>query len=397
VEGFRLIERIGLTNLLSFGPKGLALELEPLNVLIGPNASGKSNLIAALSLLHAVPSDLSVPIREGGGIAEWLWKGGGDGAEAKLEVVARIGKLGPVVHELRIEHAVPSTKLCFEMVKRNDGVLAAHPAGGAAGVVTAESPGGPGQPDDTPSLRTLNERELPSGRSLLSLGLDRAHYPSLSELADAYGRIAVYSDWKLGPKCPVRQWQPADMPADFLLPDALNVALVLNDLGYRGSVMDRIVQLMRRLNEGFDRVSVRVGSGMVQLFFHENGMEQPIPATRISDGTLRFLCLLSILCHPEPPPLICIEEPELGLHPDMIRTVAELLIEASQRAQLIVTTHSDLLVSALDDVPEAVVVFERGPNGSEARRLEPGKLRDWLKRYSLGEMWLSGELGGTRW
>jgi len=77
---------------------------------------------------------------------------------------------------------------------------------------------------------------------------------------------------------------------------------------------------------------------------------------RLSDGTLRYLCLLTILCHPAPPPLICIEEPELGLHPDILPEVAKMLVDAASRTQLIVTTHSDILVDCLSDHPEAIVV-----------------------------------------
>lgn len=85
MEGARFIERLRLKNLLSFGEAGIDLALEPLNVLIGPNGSGKSNLIEALSLLQAAPGDITVPIRQGGGIAEWLWKGAQAPPTAELE------------------------------------------------------------------------------------------------------------------------------------------------------------------------------------------------------------------------------------------------------------------------------------------------------------------------
>ena len=101
---------------------------------------------------------------------------------------------------------------------------------------------------------------------------------------------------------------------------------------------------------------------------------------RLSDGTLRYLCLLAILCHPEPPPLICIEEPETGLHPDILPTIAELMIEASQRTQFIVTTHSDILVSAFSEIPEAVLVCEKDEDGTHFKRLEKDKLKAWLAR-----------------
>ncbi|HEX8671665.1 MAG TPA: AAA family ATPase, partial [Longimicrobium sp.] len=107
--------------------------------------------------------------------------------------------------------------------------------------------------------------------------------------------------------------------------------------------------------------------------------------------------LLAILCHPSPPPLICIEEPELGLHPDVIPTVVNLLKEASQRTQIIVTTHSDTLVSALTDTPESVIVCETGFDGTSLRRLNQSDLSEWLEKYSLGDMWRIGHIGGTRW
>ena len=86
MEGMREIRTIRLENILSFGPGHEPFPLEPLNVLIGPNASGKSNLIEALSLLAAAPGDLQEPIREGGGIRDWLWKGARSAPTATVEV-----------------------------------------------------------------------------------------------------------------------------------------------------------------------------------------------------------------------------------------------------------------------------------------------------------------------
>jgi predicted ATPase len=85
------------------------------------------------------------------------------------------------------------------------------------------------------------------------------------------------------------------------------------------------------------------------------------------------------------------------LHPDVIPHVADLLMDASKRTQLIVTTHSETLVSRLSEVPESVVVCERDDRGTQLRRLEPEKLRTWLDNYRLGELWRMGEIGGNRW
>lgn len=124
-------------------------------------------------------------------------------------------------------------------------------------------------------------------------------------------------------------------------------------------------------------------------------MAAPVPATRLSDGTLRFLGLLAFLLAPVPPPLVCIEEPELGLHPDATSIVADLLVEASQRTQLIVTTHSDALVSALTEHAESVLVCDHNGEGTTLNRVESDKLKFWMQKFRLGEIWRIGKLGGN--
>ena len=145
-------------------------------------------------------------------------------------------------------------------------------------------------------------------------------------------------------------------------------------------------------------LNVFVSGGTVQIFFQEEGLRQNVPATRLSDGSLRYLCLLAVLCHPTPPPIICIEEPELGLHPDIVPHVAKLLIEASSRSQIFVTTHSDILVDALTNTPEAIIVCEKSDGATQLRRLDDIEgIQSWLDEYRLGEVWMSGAMGGTRW
>jgi hypothetical protein len=167
-----------------------------------------------------------------------------------------------------------------------------------------------------------------------------------------------------------------------------------NDLEHRAGVRHLLIQKLKQFYESFSDVSIKIHGGAVQVFLHEEGLHRPIPATRLSDGALRYLCLLAILCHPSPPPLVCIEEPELGLHPDILPTIAEMLVEASHKTQLIVTTHSDILVDALTSTPEAILVCERQNGTTTMRRLDADALGEWLKKYSLGELWRKGELGG---
>ena len=191
----------------------------------------------------------------------------------------------------------------------------------------------------------------------------------------------------------MRTPQPADLPADSLLADSRNLALVLNHIEHHdGREFDG---LLHRFLPQFERMTTRIEGGQVQFYLHERGLTSPVPATRLSDGTIRFVAILAALLSRSPPPLLCIEEPELGLHPDALAVIGSLLVEASRRTQLIVTTHSDALVSALTADAEAVMTCEKRGSGTVLRRLDAGALGEWLEQYQLGDLWRMGELGAN--
>jgi len=405
MEGKRFIHKIKLTNFLSFGPEGMELELQPLNVLIGPNASGKSNFIEAFAVLKAAPSDLRIPFREGGGVEQWLYRGGENLPTAELQTSVRAGRsrmAGPEAYELHFTvHPEQRHRVwvVHERVDRGDDSAAYLLYGG-----TGYGSWDPGRPSPKRQTLTVDGRpwvgrplgRMPTDQSVLSQLRDAEVHPEITRLGSWFREIGLYRECSLGRGAQARHPQPADLPADRLLDSGQNLALVLNDLEHRAGAKDRVLECLRNVDPQVRDYSVRVIGGTVQLYLEESGLPAPVPATRLSDGTLRYLLLLAMLLHPEPPPVTCIEEPELGLHPDAIRTIGELLIEASQRTQLIVTTHSDFLVAALSEVPEAVVVCERDTGGTRMQRLEPERLTEWLKQYSLGDLWVRGHLGGNR-
>ena len=199
-----------------------------------------------------------------------------------------------------------------------------------------------------------------------------------------------------GAPLPTATPQPSNLPTDALLPQLVNLGLVLNELQNRDE-WTRFNDLLSKFFPRFKRLTTKLLAGSVQVLLHEDGLSVPVPATRLSDGTLRFLALLAILLNPRSTTLICVEEPELGLHPDAMSLLAELLAEASEKTQLIVTTHSDVLVSALTEQADSVLVCDYLENGTELRRLESAKLRHWLEKYRLGEVWRLGKLGGNLW
>lgn len=239
----------------------------------------------------------------------------------------------------------------------------------------------------------LRRESLAPDQSVLAQRKDPDLYPEVTWVGRSFGSIQIFREWTFGRYVPLRQPQPADLPEDSLLPDSRNLALVLNQIEHTGET--RFNDLLRKFFPRFRRMSTRVSGGTVQFYLHETGFTAPIPATRLSDGTIRFVALLATLLTPSPRPLVCIEESELGLHPDAVALLADLLVGASDRVQLVVTTHSDALVSALTNQPDAIVACERPGAGTELRRLDPEKLASWLEDYRLGDLWRMGELGAN--
>ena len=381
-----LIQRLTPMNFLSFGPDNPGIELQALNLLIGPNGSGKSNLIEAINLMRATPRDVRDVTRKGGGVAEWIWKGRPKDAASLECLVAYPTDIQSIRHRLSFHSEAQFFKIVDELVDGDGPPLCYEFRNGKPRLTS------PAFLDPRSDL--LDHVQV--DRSILSQIRDPNRYPELEWLTQNYERIRIYREWSFGRNAVFREPQKADMRNDTLEEDFSNLGLFLNRLKTRFPVAKRaILEGLKDLYDGINDLDVFIEGGSVQVFFTEADFS--IPATRLSDGTLRYLCLLAILCDPEPPPLICIEEPELGLHPDILPTVANLLRAASQRTQLIVTTHSDILVDAMTETPEAVIVCSKEQGKTTMERLDPEGLREWLSKYRLGELWIKGEIGGTRW
>lgn len=391
----RCIESIRLDGFLSFPPGSPAFGLQPLNVLIGPNGVGKSNFIEAFELLAATPVDFASAVRDGGGAGEWLWKGEGGLDQARIEAVLREGT--PTERPLRyaLEFASPREwlKVVDEIVEEKD----PFPGYSEAFFYYRFQQGHPAlnvRDEHGKSVKRRLQREsLRPDQSVLSQRKDPDLYPEVTWLGERFRGFQTFREWTFGRYTPLRQPQKTDLLSDRLAPDSRNLALVLNHIEHEDGA--RFNKALGRFLPRFKRMSTYVRGGVIELFVHEEGFASPIPATRLSDGTIRFMAILATLLSPSPPPLVCIEEPELGLHPDAVVLLAELLAEASSRMQLVVTTHSDTLVSALSSRPQAVVTCQWKGGGTVLKRVDPEELRLWLEKYTLGDIWRMGKLGAN--
>ena len=145
--------------------------------------------------------------------------------------------------------------------------------------------------------------------------------------------------------------------------------------------------------EDFEFITYQAGSATkVKLAWRQKGCDEVMLPWQFSDGSLRFICLAAALCQPEPPELMVIDEPELGLHPEAIELLAEMIEAASERTQVIVMTQSPQLMSrfSIGDI----IVAKRKDGGSTYERLDEKDFKDWLDDYNVGELWQKNVIQG---
>ena len=352
------IQSITPRGLLSFGHQTPPLTLGPLNVLIGPNASGKSNLIDILRLIRAMPVDLQEPVIRGGGLEEWMWRGLWVN-NPSLTLASHLYR-AEYVHEVELYNAFFAREFWIQSERVDYAGKTVYRSDLATNKIAMTSRGECPRETDFHEQHRYNQSGLAQFRS-------SADYYAITVLSDFYAKWRIYDAWQFGRGNIVRAAQQTDLRGDRVEEDYSNLLICLSQLGKSPEAKSQVVQGMADLYPRFVDYEVVVNAGAVQLSFTEKmqGQLRPVPALRLSDGTLRYLCLLAILYNPTPPPVVCIEEPELGLHPDIVVRLAKHLQAASEHMQLIVTTHSDILVDALSDVPESIVVFDN-ENGGDA-------------------------------
>lgn len=386
----RVFQHIKASNLLSFGPEGLDLELQDLNVLIGPNGSGKSNFLEIFELLKSLPrneedsNNLRQVIGKGGGAKEWITKQSNTD-EFDIECVVNVSSdftlSFPIKHYIQYD-------LNDEI--RRERILSLGQMDTSEDSFMLYERGR--KTKSLPEVDNFLPDKIVSKLSILSA---RVLNPLVNFTITTYERIRLYREWSFGRNSIFRVPQRADLRNDRLEQDFSNLGMVLSRLRKDPVTKRKLIAALQDLYAGLSDFEVIVEGNSVQVFFTEGDFS--IPATRLSDGSLRYLCLLAILLDPTPPPLICIEEPELGLHPDMMPKLADLLRDAATRTQLVVTTHSDALVDAFSEQPEAILVCEKHEGRTRIKRLSKVELADWLQEYGLGQLWTKGEIGGTRW
>lgn len=386
VEGFRSFNYV-------------ELQLSPLSVLIGPNGSGKSNFLDLLSLLsQGAYGHLAEGIAARGGFDEVAFKGSPSEIFAQLEFQPTGSfheERAPVTFKLMLRKVGLNPRVWFEQVSKGPDAYHTNPLF----LMHRDKDSCMFRSIKTGQREELAGEEGKALESASELAIfqvkDQDKYPTPYKVLRQLQEWMLYRDIDVGATAPIRQ--PALLrPTVVLAQDGSNLASVLYSIQQQHpATWKDIEEVIETVYPDFHSITFPAegGDGKVVLRWWERPYEKQggFSSNLLSDGTLKLLCLIAILMTPAPPPLICIDEPELGLHPDWVKLVGELLQSATTRTQVIVTTHSPQLVASLE--PSQVIVTEKAGGQTSLSSLPVEKLQKWLAEFNLGELWLSGHFG----
>lgn len=356
IEGYKSIQ-----NLSDF-------ELKKLNVLIGGNGAGKSNFIEVFRLLRAmVDQNLGKFALERGSADGFFFNGPKHTPEIKMHFT-----FGDNEYRFTLTTTADERFLIAEEQQK-------YIKGGWRTIASSEFES------------ALQQRKAESGIEYPK-GVGYYVYKAVSNWM-------VYHFHDTSATAPMRKYEIVEDNAR-LRADASNIAPFLLKLKLNNSYKEeyeRIVDAIRLVIPFFDDFLLeprQFGEAeKVRLTWTQKGSDYPMQPYHLSDGSIRFICLATALLQPVLPSTILIDEPELGLHPYAIEVLAELIREASERTQVIISTQSPALVDYFS--PEEVVVVNRKQGASTFERLSEDDLSQWLEDYSLGELWRKNVIVGA--
>jgi len=392
-----MLKSIRLQNFFGFQDCTINLE-KGANVLVGINGSGKSNFFKAVKLLKQMPTS--------DGITDLLFPefGGFDNIFfAKKQPINRIfltALLSTVDNEDYLFSDYSSYTYSFEIYNPTRAVfyLSENVIGITKNGDESELLNSNGINEYTILVKEklLQKKIKNSSKSLLSEGMMDSLHNFIYDLKEDLSEVRIYDNINTSKESSIRKLNPPRLE-NYLLPDGSNLSSLLNDIKLTDKeTYNRIVGALKNVSNKFLGIEFKQLSGFIEMWLEEDGLNRAISPIHISDGTLKFLCLIAILYNPNRGSVVCIDEPELGLHPDMIFTLYEAIEFASETSQVIISTHSAHLLDYFE--LKQIRVFEKDENNATVvKQLEEKEFEGWYEKFYPGQMWRAGNIGGNRW
>lgn len=362
--------------------RDLDIQLAPFNVLIGANGVGKTSVLEVMSLLAASAAGrLDEAVRSAGGLSRLITLGHRDPLLIRLD---RHEARATMHYELQLAPALLGYSIELEQLTQHQGDKAPfqHLDSRGSDIRYYEM--------TVKNLVRPTWRHNPCETSLSQV--PKQLHPA-ERFREGLASLAQFHSLDVSPRAAVRQPQPLQ---PVFLPGG-NGEYLASCLHYlqetKPDCFEAIEDSLSAAFPRFERLDVPVVAGQLSITWKERALQQPLYAQQLSDGALRFLWLVTLLQSPELPAVTLIDEPEVSLHPQMLRLLADVMREASTRTQLIVATHSDRLVSFLN--PAELVVCDLDDQGrTVAQRGDTLALDEWMSDYTFDQLWSRGGSAG---
>lgn len=401
-----MIKKIVITNFYSFGEAVIPLHPE-INILIGINGSGKSNFLKAIRLLKEGVDGVGLKrhiLDNLGGFDNMYFKGytnGNPTSKISIEYTLDGNSITEGKYGFKFTEDVIYTITLIKSPSYQNYYIAEN-LKSERGYVYLDFKSGEGhlneKVEEGPKLKQslIRYTDFDPQELVIKEVSDTDRYNAITTIKKAIRDIFVYDYFDTTPKSNIRK-PMLPTSEKRLFPDGTNLPQILNTIkiNYKANYK-KIADMLNEVNPNFSGFDFNFIGGNIELMLEEKGLNSSVHVSNISDGTLRYLCLLSILYNPNRGRLVCIDEPEVGLHPDMIVNIANAIKEASEESTLIVSTHSDNLLNYFE--VENLKVFEKNEyNSSEINSFTSVQFADWYKEFSIGQMWKQGDFGGVRY
>jgi predicted ATPase len=364
------LNRVNLRGWKSVRELSPPLDLRAINILIGANGTGKSNLVSFFKMLNELVGErLQDYVVQSGGADALLYLGAKTTAQIETQLEFQTDS-GITRYLARLVHAARDTLLFAEEA------------------IWFQKPG-----YDTPREEVLGAGHR---ESLLNQAADGGNQSArVARYLLSRCRVFHFHDTSASSRMRQSCYVEANL---HLYPDAGNLAAMLYAYQQtRPNVYRRVVAAVRQVTPFFDDFVLepqRLNPRNILLNWKVKGSDYLFGPHQLSDGSLRFIALVTLLSQPieDLPMLLVVDEPELGLHPAALNIFSGLVRAVAQQCQVLVATQSSALISMFE--PQEILIAGREESGSVFTRLEPAALADWLKDYTLGELWEKNVIGG---
>ena len=400
-----MIKSITLKNFFSF--HNLTINLEQLNVLVGINGVGKTNFMKAIRLLKSVVTEGALSdlvLNQWGGFDAVCFCGSGCSKTSRVEIEYRFDErvlqnygyhfLEPVYYKISLKKVSSSQNFSvFESLytKSEDGEVAYKY------LQLNEGKGFVKEGERTDNQHSVQYQLDSVSESIFSHLVDKDRYLQCYTIREAIKDIAVYSNFDISAQSTIRKPMLPSGVLPRLTEDGSNLPQILNRIkintksGYQG-----FLTALKSVNPNYNGIDFNFVGTNFELMLDEDKLEHSIHVTHISDGTLRYMCLLAIAFNTQRGGLICIDEPEIGLHPDMISEFMSGIIKASEQSQFIMSTHSEHILNEVS-VSNVLVCEKDEENATSVAEFKDEEFVAWASNFSAGRLWRNGDLGGNRY